>query len=46
METVRWIFEDKVKSIFWEVIQKNNWKPEDFETKETKQKRMRKEKKF
>ena len=28
-----------------EVMQKNNWKPEDSATKETKQKRMRKEKK-
>ena len=33
---------DGVKSIFWEVMQKSNWKPEDFAAKETKQKRTRK----
>ena len=30
-------FEDEVKSIFWKVIQKNNWKPKDFEAKEKKE---------
>ena len=29
--------EDEFKSIFWNVMQKNNWKPEDFAAKETKE---------
>ena len=29
--------EDEFKSIFWKVMQKNNWKPEDFAAKESKE---------
>ena len=34
-----WGVENEFKSIFWKVMQKNNWNPEDFATKETKEER-------
>ena len=32
--------EDEFKRIFWKVIKENNWKPEDFAAKETKEERF------
>ena len=32
-----WGIEDEFKSIFWKVMEKNNWKPEDFSAKATKE---------
>ena len=32
-----WGVEDKFKRIFWKVMKENNWKPEDFAAKETKE---------
>ena len=32
-----WGVEDNFKCIFWKVMQKNNWIPEDFAAKETKE---------
>ena len=32
-----WGVEDEVKRIFWKVMKENNWKPEDFAAKETKE---------
>ena len=34
-----WGAEDQFKSIFWKVMQKNNWNTEDFAAKETKEER-------
>ena len=32
-----WGVEDEFKRIFWKVMKKNNWKPEDFAAEETKE---------
>ena len=31
------VFEEDVERIFWEAMQENNWKPEDFAAEETKE---------
>ena len=34
-----WVIEDEFKRIFWKAMKENNWKPENFAAKETKEER-------